>query len=164
MKDLFGAGFFLTIAAFILFFAPTFGGYFLEYDNFIPANPLVTPEHIKPVWYFTPYYAMLRAIPDKLLGVVVMGGATLILFLLPWLDRSPVKSIRYRSTFSKVMIALFTVSFLVLMWLGMQSGSATQTLIARILTAFYFGFFIFMPWWSRIGNTKPVPDRVTMHD
>ena len=164
VKDLFGAGFFLTIAAFILFFAPTFGGYFLEYDNFIPANPLVTPAHIKPVWYFTPYYAMLRAVPDKFFGVVVMGGATLILFLLPWLDRSPVKSIRYRSTFSKVMITLFTISFLVLMWLGMQSGSAIQTWVARILTAFYFGFFIFMPWWSRIGETKPVPDRVTMHD
>ena len=164
VKDLFGAGFFLTIAAFILFFAPTFGGYFLEYDNFIPANPLVTPEHIKPVWYFTPYYAMLRAVPDKFFGVVVMGGATLILFLLPWLDRSPVKSIRYRSTFSKVMITLFTISFLVLMWLGMQSGSAIQTWVARILTAFYFGFFIFMPWWSRIGESKPVPDRVTMHD
>ena len=164
VKDLFGAGFFLTIAAFILFFAPTFGGYFLEYDNFIPANPLITPEHIKPVWYFTPYYAMLRAVPDKFFGVVVMGGATLILFLLPWLDRSTVKSIRYRSTFSKVMITLFTISFLVLMWLGMQSGSATQTWVARILTAFYFGFFIFMPWWSRIGETKPVPDRVTMHD
>jgi ubiquinol-cytochrome c reductase cytochrome b subunit len=164
VKDLFGAGFFLTIAAFILFFAPTFGGFFLEHDNFIPANPLVTPEHIKPVWYFTPYYAMLRAIPDKLIGVMVMGGATLILFLLPWLDRSPVKSIRYRSTFSKVMIALFTVSFLILMWLGMQAGSTTQTWIARALTAFYFSFFIFMPWWSRIGKTKPVPDRVTMHD
>jgi ubiquinol-cytochrome c reductase cytochrome b subunit len=164
VKDLFGAGFFLTIAAFIIFFAPTFGGLFLEHDNFIPANPLVTPEHIKPVWYFTPYYAMLRAIPDKLLGVVVMGSATMILFALPWLDRSPVKSIRYRSTFSKIMLTLFTISFLVLMWLGMQSGSTTQTLIARILTAFYFGFFIFMPWWSRIGATKPVPERVTMHD
>ncbi len=164
VKDLFGAGFFLTIAAFILFFAPTFGGLFLEYDNFIPADPLVTPAHIKPVWYFTPYYAMLRAVPDKFFGVVVMGAATLILFLLPWLDRSPVKSIRYRSTFSKVMIALFTISFVTLMWLGMQSGSTTQTWIARALTAFYFGFFIFMPWWSRIGETKPVPDRVTMHD
>jgi ubiquinol-cytochrome c reductase cytochrome b subunit len=164
VKDLFGAGFFLTIAAFIVFFAPTFGGLFLEYDNFIPANPLVTPEHIKPVWYFTPYYAMLRAVPDKLLGVIVMGGATLILFALPWLDRSPVKSIRYRSTFSKIMITLFTISFVVLMWLGLQSGSTAQTWLARALTAFYFGFFIFMPWWSRIGATKPVPDRVTMHD
>ena len=164
VKDLFGAGFFLTIAAFIIFFVPTVGGLFLEHDNFVPANPLVTPAHIAPVWYFTPYYAMLRAIPDKLLGVMVMGGATLILFLLPWLDRSPVKSIRYRSTFSKIMIALFVVSFIILGWLGMQSGSDLQKLAARVLTAFYFGFFIFMPWWSRFGETKPVPDRVTMHD
>ena len=164
VKDLFGAGFFFTIAAFIIFFVPTVGGLFLEHDNFIPANPLVTPAHIAPVWYFTPYYAMLRAVPDKLLGVMVMGGATLILFLLPWLDRSAVKSIRYRSTFSKIMIALFVVAFLILGWLGMQSGSDLQKYLARVLTAFYFGFFIFMPWWSRIGATKPVPDRVTMHD
>jgi ubiquinol-cytochrome c reductase cytochrome b subunit len=168
VKDLFGAGFFLTFAAFIVFFAPTFGGYFLEYSNFVPADPLVTPAHIAPVWYFTPFYAMLRAVPSffgtQIWGVMVMGGATLILFLLPWLDRSPVKSIRYRSTFNKIMIALFSVSFLVLGWLGMQSGSPAQKLLAQALTAFYFGFFIFMPWWSRIGATKPVPDRVTMHD
>jgi len=168
VKDLFGAGFFLTLAAFIVFFAPTFGGFFLEHDNFVPANPLVTPAHIAPVWYFTPFYAMLRAIPSffgtQIWGVLVMGGATLILFLLPWLDRSPVKSIRHRSVFSKVMIALFTISFITLGWLGMQSGSPGQKLTAQILTAFYFGFFIFMPWWSRIGETKPVPDRVTMHD
>jgi ubiquinol-cytochrome c reductase cytochrome b subunit len=164
VKDLFGVGFFLTIAAFIMFFAPTFGGLFLEHDNFVVANPMVTPEHIKPVWYFTPYYAMLRAVPDKLLGVMTMGGAVMILFLLPWLDRSPVKSIRYRSTLSKVMIALFCIVFVTLGWMGMQSGSTTQTMIARVLTAFYFGFFIFMPFWSRMGATKPVPDRVTMHD
>jgi ubiquinol-cytochrome c reductase cytochrome b subunit len=164
VKDLFGAGFFLTIAAFIIFFAPTVGGLFLEHDNFIPANPLVTPAHIAPVWYFTPYYAMLRAVPDKLLGVMVMGGATMILFLLPWLDRSPVKSIRYRSTFSKVMMTLFVIAFVTLGWLGMQSGTDLQKYTARVLTVFYFGFFIFMPWWSRIGATKPVPDRVTMHD
>jgi ubiquinol-cytochrome c reductase cytochrome b subunit len=168
VKDLFGVGFFLTLAAFIVFFAPTFGGFFLEHDNFVPANPLVTPAHIAPVWYFTPFYAMLRAIPSffgtQIWGVMVMGGATLILFALPWLDRSPVKSIRYRSVFSKVMIALFTVSFITLGWLGMQSGSPGQKLLAQTLTAFYFGFFIFMPWWSRIGKTKPVPDRVTMHD
>jgi ubiquinol-cytochrome c reductase cytochrome b subunit len=164
VKDLFGVGFFLTVAAFIMFFAPTFGGLFLEHDNFVVANPMVTPEHIKPVWYFTPYYAMLRAVPDKLLGVMTMGGAVMILFLLPWLDRSPVKSIRYRSTLSKVMIALFCIVFVTLGWMGMQSGSTTQTMIARVLTAFYFGFFIFMPFWSRMGATKPVPDRVTMHD
>ena len=164
VKDLFGAAFFLTIAAFILFFIPTMGGLFLEHDNFVVANPMVTPLHIKPVWYFTPYYAMLRAVPNKLLGVMTMGGAVMILFLLPWLDRSPVKSIRYRSMISKVMIALFVVVFLTLGWMGMQSGSTTQTLVARFLTFFYFAFFITMPIWSRLGATKPVPERVTMHD
>jgi ubiquinol-cytochrome c reductase cytochrome b subunit len=164
VKDLFGAAFFMTIAAFIIFFAPTFGGLFLEHDNFVVANPLVTPLHIKPVWYFTPYYAMLRAVPNKLFGVMTMGGAVMILFLLPWLDRSPVKSIRYRSMISKVMIALFCVVFITLGWMGMQSGSTTQTLVARFLTLFYFGFFITMPIWTRLGATKPVPERVTMHD
>jgi ubiquinol-cytochrome c reductase cytochrome b subunit len=164
VKDLFGAGFFLTIAAFIVFFVPTFGGLFLEHDNFVQANPLVTPLHIKPVWYFTPYYAMLRAVPDKLLGVMTMGGAVMILFLLPWLDRSPVRSIRYRSLLSKVMIGLFVVAFVILGYLGMQAGSTTQTLVARLLTMFYFAFFIFMPFWSRMGATKAVPDRVTTHD
>ena len=164
VKDLFGAAFFLTIAAFILFFVPTFGGLFLEHDNFVQANPMVTPLHIKPVWYFTPYYAMLRAVPDKLLGVMTMGGAVMILFLLPWLDRSPVKSIRYRSLISKVMITLFVLVFVTLGWMGMQSGSTTQTWVARGLTFFYFGFFITMPIWTRLGATKPVPERVTMHD
>jgi ubiquinol-cytochrome c reductase cytochrome b subunit len=164
VKDIFGSAFFLTIAAFILFFIPNFFGLFLEHDNFVVANPMVTPEHIKPVWYFTPYYAMLRAVPDKLLGVMTMGGAVMILFLLPWLDRSPVKSIRYRSMISKVMIALFCVVFVTLGYMGMQSGSTTQTWIARGLTLFYFGFFVSMPIWSRLGATKPVPDRVTMHD
>jgi len=164
VKDLFGAGFFLTIAAFILFFVPTFGGLFLEHDNFVQANPMVTPLHIKPVWYFTPYYAMLRAVPDKLLGVMTMGGAVMILFLLPWLDRSPVKSIRYRSMISKLMIVLFCLVFVTLGWLGMQSGSTAQTWLARGLTFFYFAFFITMPIWTRLGATKPVPERVTMHD
>ena len=164
VKDLFGASFFLTIAAFILFFVPTFGGLFLEHDNFVQANPMVTPLHIKPGWYFTPYYAMLRAVPDKLFGVITMGGAVMILFLLPWLDRSPVKSIRYRSLLSKVMIALFVVAFVILGYLGMQAGSTAQTLLARVLTMFYFAFFIFMPFWSRLGATKAVPERVTTHD
>ena len=164
VKDLFGAAFFLTIAAFILFFVPTFGGLFLEHDNFVQANPMVTPLHIKPVWYFTPYYAMLRAVPDKLLGVMTMGGAVMILFLLPWLDRSPVKSIRYRSTISKLMVVLFVIAFVILGWLGMQAGSTTQTWVARGLTFFYFAFFITMPIWTRMGATRPVPDRVTMHD
>jgi len=164
VKDTFGAAFFLTIAAFILFFIPTLGGLFLEHDNFVQANPMVTPLHIKPVWYFTPYYAMLRAVPDKLLGVITMGGSVMILFLLPWLDRSPVKSIRYRSMVSKVMIALFVVTFVSLGYLGMQAGSTTQTMVARGLTLFYFAFFVFMPFWTRLGATKPVPERVTMHD
>jgi ubiquinol-cytochrome c reductase cytochrome b subunit len=164
VKDLFGAGFFLTIMAFIVFYAPTFGDLFLEYDNFVPADPLVTPAHIKPVWYFTPYYAMLRAVPDKLLGVMVMGGAVLILFLLPWLDRSPVKSIRYRGWLSKLLLAIFVIAFVSLGWLGLQSGSETQTLMARIFTFYYFAFFILMPIWTRIDAVKAVPERVTTHD
>jgi len=164
IKDLFGAGFFLTIAAFILFFEPTFGGLFLEYDNFVVANPLVTPEHIKPVWYFTPYYAMLRAVPDKLLGVMVMGGAVLILFLVPWLDYSRVKSIRYRGMITKSLLALFVISFIALGWLGLQAGSTGQTWAARIFTLYYFGFFITMPIWTRLDAVKSVPDRVPAHD
>jgi len=163
VKDLVGVGFFLIIASFILFFAPTFGDLFLEFDNFNEADPLVTPAHIKPVWYFTPYYAMLRAVPGKLLGVIVMGAATLIFFLLPWLDRSKVRSLRYRGWISKTMITLFCICFVLLGWLGLQSGSETQTLIARICTVFYFGFFITMPIWTSIDKTKPVPERVTSH-
>jgi ubiquinol-cytochrome c reductase cytochrome b subunit len=164
VKDLFGAGFFLTIAAFIVFFAPTFGDLFLEYDNFVPADPMVTPTHIKPVWYFTPYYAMLRAVPDKLFGVMIMGGAVLILFLLPWLDRSSVRSIRYRGPLSKLLIMIFVVGFITLAWLGLQPGSEMQTLVARIFTAYYFAFFLLMPFWTRWDSVRPVPERVTTHD
>ncbi|GIX36935.1 MAG: cytochrome b [Silanimonas sp.] len=163
VKDIFGAGFFLIIASFIVFFAPTFGDLFLEFDNFNEANPLVTPEHIKPVWYFTPYYAMLRAVPGKLAGVIVMGAAVMIFFLLPWLDRSKARSLRYRGWISKTMITLFCISFVVLGWLGLQSGSELQTLVARICTVFYFLFFITMPFWTAIDPTKPVPERVTSH-
>jgi len=162
VKDLFGASFFITIAAFIIFFGPTMGGWFLEHDNFTAANPMVTPEHIKPVWYFTPYYAMLRAVPDKLLGVIVMGAATLIFFLLPWLDRSEVKSIRYRGPITKFMITAFVISFVVLGWLGTRSGAeAWEKPLAQGLTIFYFGFFFLMPIWSKMDSTKKVPDRVT---
>ena len=164
VKDLFGAGFFLMIMAFIIFFAPTLGGVFLEHDNFTPANPLATPEHIKPVWYFTPFYAMLRAIPSPIGGAIVMGAATMILFLFPWLDKSPVRSIRYRGLLSKVLIGLFVIAFVTLAWLGMQAGSTVQTWTARILTFYYFAFFITMPIWTRIDATKPVPERVTTHD
>jgi ubiquinol-cytochrome c reductase cytochrome b subunit len=165
VKDLFGTCFFLLIAAFIVFFAPTMGGWFLEHDNFIAANPMVTPELIKPVWYFTPYYAMLRAVPamfgSQFPGVAVMGGAVLILFLLPWIDRSPVKSIRYRSTFAKVMLALFVVNFIWLGYCGTQHPTDLLTFTARVGTIFYFAFFILMPWWSRIGAVKQEPERVT---
>jgi ubiquinol-cytochrome c reductase cytochrome b subunit len=164
VKDMFGASFFLVIVAFILFYAPTFGDLFLEYDNFLPADPQVTPTHIKPVWYFTPFYAMLRAVPDKLFGVIVMFSAVGILFLVPWLDRSPVRSIRFRGWLTKMLVALFVVAFVSLGWLGMQSGSELQTLMARIFTFFYFAFFATMPLWSRLDPTKTVPARVTSHD
>ncbi|HET6602719.1 MAG TPA: cytochrome bc complex cytochrome b subunit [Xanthomonadaceae bacterium] len=164
VKDIFGAGFFLLVMAFIIFFEPTLGGLFLEHDNFTPANQLVTPEHIKPVWYFTPYYAILRAIPDKLMGVIAMGASVLILFFVPWLDRSPVRSLRYRGWISWTMVSLFVVAFVVLGWLGMQPGSTAQTWMARVLTLFYFAFFATMPLWTSRDSTRPVPDRVTTHD
>ncbi len=159
VKDIFGAGFFLLIAAFIIFFWPEFGGYFLKPDNFVQANPLVTPDHIPPVWYFTPFYAILQAVPDKFWGVVLMGAAVLILYLVPWLDRSPVKSIRYRSWMSKLALALFCVAFVRLGMLGLSQDSSTFEL--RLWTFIYFAFFILMPIWTGIEKTKPVPERVT---
>jgi ubiquinol-cytochrome c reductase cytochrome b subunit len=164
VKDTFGTGVFLLLFAFVIFFEPTFGNLFLEYDNFAQADPLVTPEHIKPVWYFTPYYAMLRAVPDKLFGVMVMGAAVLIPFLLPWLDRSPVRSIRYRGPITKLALALFAASFVTLGYLGLQSGSELQKLVAQLCTVIYFLFFLLMPVYTKIDSVKPVPDRVTMHD
>ncbi len=161
VKDCVGAVAFLMVFFAVVFFAPEFGGYFLEHNNFVPADPLKTPEHIAPVWYFTPFYAILRAVPDKLTGVVLMGLAVSILFLLPWLDRSPVKSIRYRGTIYKSALTAFIVSFLVLGWLGTKNPTTTLTLMARFFTVVYFGFFILMPWYTKIDNTKPVPDRVT---
>ena len=169
VKDLFGTGFFLIIAAFIIFFAPTFGGWFLEHDNFTEANPLVTPEHIKPVWYFTPYYAMLRVVPSffgiKLWGVLVMFGAIVLLFLVPWLDKSKVKSYRYRGKLSWLMLGVFVVSFLWLMKIGAGPGTdPVETMIGRVLTFLYYAFFITMPLWTKLDRTKPVPERVTTHD
>jgi len=165
VKDLFFVGCFLIVAAFILFFAPAFGGWFLEHDNFAEANRLVTPEHIKPVWYYTPYYAMLRVVPHKLSGVIVMFAAIAVLFLLPWLDRAKVKSYRYRGKLSWAMLLLFALSFV---WLGkIGAGPGTdpvETWVGRVLTTFYFLFFLTMPVWTKIDKTKPVPDRVTMHD
>jgi ubiquinol-cytochrome c reductase cytochrome b subunit len=165
VKDIVGVvGFFILFLA-VVFFLPDFFGYFLERPNFEPANPLKTPDHIAPVWYFTPFYAMLRAVPSfagtQVWGVLVMGAALVILFFLPWLDRSPVKSIRYKGPIFKTAIAIFVVSFVVLGYLGTQPATALATLMAQIFTALYFLFFLLMPVYSRIDKTKPVPERVT---
>jgi ubiquinol-cytochrome c reductase cytochrome b subunit len=207
VHDILGVSVFLLLFSAVIFFAPTMGGFFLEFNNFIPADPLKTPLHIAPVWYFTPYYSMLRAVntpfvnvliglvlvagvmgylfaglkgmwrfvplgaalvgagllfafDPKFWGVVVMGGAVLILFPLPWLDRSPVRSIRYRPSWNKGLYGVFVVNFFVLGYLGVMPVSTIGTLVSQVGTLFYFGFFLLMPWWSRIGEFKPVPDRV----
>jgi len=161
VKDFMGIVVFLFIACVIIFFAPTFGGYFIEHNNFQPADPLQTPEHIFPVWYFTPYYAMLRAVPDKLGGVAVMGAAIVVLFFVPWLDRGRVRSIRYRGMLYKGALASFVVAFVVLGYLGLEPPTAGRTLAARLLTIVYFAFFLLMPWYTRWDRTKPVPERLT---
>jgi ubiquinol-cytochrome c reductase cytochrome b subunit len=161
VKDIFGVGFFLILFSFVLFLWPEAGGLFLEHDNFIPADPLVTPTHIKPVWYFTPFYAILKAVPDKLMGVVTMGASVAILFFLPWLDRSPVKSIRYRGLWYKVLLGMFTIAFVRLGLLGMAEGTPAQTWEMRIWTLVYFMFFVLLFFMSPKGKTKPEPDRVT---
>ena len=207
VHDIFAVSMFLMVFSAIVFFAPEFGGYFLEYNNFIPADPLKTPLHIAPVWYFTPYYSMLRAITDEMMyaliacvvggaallvfkvklptflkpvivvaavavaammisidakfwGVVVMGGAVIILFFLPWLDFSPVKSIRYRPDWHKYLYGVFVVNFIVLAYLGVQPPSPIGERVSQLGTLFYFGFFLLMPWWSTLGESKPVPQRV----
>ncbi len=159
-KDLVAIIVFLMIFSAVIFFAPEMGGYFLEHANFEPANILVTPEHIAPVWYFTPFYAVLRAVPDKLWGAILMGGAVLLPMFLPWLDRSRVKSIRYRGWLYKVALTLFAVSFVVLGWLGMQPADRIFVLAARIFSVIYFAFFLLMPYYTGIDKTKPVPERV----
>jgi ubiquinol-cytochrome c reductase cytochrome b subunit len=161
VKDIFGVGMFLLPFAFIVFFTPEVGGWFLEHDNFIEADPQVTPEHIKPVWYFTPFYAILRAIPDKLWGVIAMGASIFVLFLLPWLDRSPVKSYRYRGPISRIALALFVISFIGLGYIGASPGTAMMKLMAQILSVVYFLFFLLMPWYTKLDRPKPVPERVT---
>jgi ubiquinol-cytochrome c reductase cytochrome b subunit len=161
VKDLVGVGVFLVFFAAIIFYWPEMGGFFLEYTNFVPADPMKTPEHIAPVWYFTPFYAILRAIPDKFAGVIGMFGAIVVLFFLPWLDRSPVKSIRYRGGIYKKALAVFTVSFLVLGYLGTQPATPNATIVARIFTTLYFSFFLLMPIYTRWEKTKPVPERLT---
>ena len=208
VHDIFAVSVFLMIFTAVIFFAPEAGGYFLEYNNFIPADSLKTPLHIAPVWYFTPFYSMLRAITGEMMyalvacvaaaaaftvlkgrlaaflkaaialvalllvasmlvidakfwGVVVMGGAVIILFFLPWLDNSEVKSIRYRPDWHKYLYAIFVVNFFVLGYLGIKAPSPINERVSQIGTLFYFGFFLLMPWWSRLGKFKPVPDRVT---
>ncbi len=215
VHDIFSVSLFLMVFTGIIFFAPEFGGYFLEYNNFVPADPLKTPAHIAPVWYFTPFYSMLRAITSEMMyvliagvlaaaamvvfksklptlfkgvavvaavggsammfgidakfwGVVVMGGAVIILFFLPWLDNSPVKSIRYRPDWHKYMYGVFVVNFLILGYLGVKPvgvwgevlGQDIAQRISQIGTLFYFGFFLLMPWWSKMGEAKAVPSRV----
>jgi ubiquinol-cytochrome c reductase cytochrome b subunit len=208
VHDIMGVSVFLMAFTAIVFFAPEFGGYFLEYNNFIPADPLTTPLHIAPVWYFTPFYSMLRAITSEMMyvlvlcvvlgavlavakgklpallkgavigagvviaalmlaidakfwGVVVMGGAVIILFFLPWLDHSPVKSIRYRPDWHKYVYGIFVINFLILGYLGVQPPSPIGERVSQVGTLFYFGFFLLMPWWSKLGTFKQVPDRVT---
>lgn len=208
VHDILGVAVFLLVFTAIIFFAPELGGYFLEYNNFIPADPLKTPPHIAPVWYFTPFYSMLRATTDimvyvlcgivalaaifailkarlggtgklvvavgalvaillllafdaKFWGVVVMGAAVIILFFLPWLDNSPAKSIRYRPSWHKWAYGVFVVNFLVLGYLGIEPPSDMKTILAQIGTIYYFAFFLLMPWWSRLGEFKPVPERIT---
>jgi ubiquinol-cytochrome c reductase cytochrome b subunit len=219
VHDIFGVSVFLMVFSAIIFFAPEVGGYFLEYNNFIPADSLKTPLHIAPVWYFTPYYSMLRAITTEMMyalsailvlsvafvllrtsasslskglllvvmvaflwmfnafgfmgisllqgidakfwGVVVMGGSVVILFFLPWLDKSPVKSIRYRPGWHKWVLGVFVVNFVALAYLGTQPVTDIGTRVSQTGTLFYFGFFMLMPWWSRLGEFKPVPERIT---
>jgi ubiquinol-cytochrome c reductase cytochrome b subunit len=161
VKDIVGVVVFLMVFSMIVFFAPEFGGWFLEKDNFIPADPLKTPEHIVPLWYFTPFYAILRAVPDKFMGVVAMGGAIAVLFILPWLDRSPVKSMRYKGPLFKIATFIFVVSFIALGYLGTQPATPVLTNMARLFSVLYFAYFILMPFYSAIDKTKPVPDRVT---
>lgn len=161
VKDIVGVAVFMIIFAAALFYAPEMGGYFLEQNNFFPADPMQTPQHIEPLWYFTPFYAILRAIPDKLMGVVAMGASIVVLFLLPWLDRSPVKSIRYKGIVFKFALFLFVISFIGLGYLGMQVPTATFTLMSQILSVIYFAFFLLMPFYSVWDKTKPVPERLT---
>ncbi|MCU7929529.1 MAG: cytochrome b N-terminal domain-containing protein [Candidatus Thiodiazotropha sp. (ex Codakia rugifera)] len=165
VKDIAGVAGFLFLFAAAVFFAPEMGGYFIEHPNFEPANPLKTPEHIAPVWYFTPFYAILRAVPSiagsAFPGVVAMFASILIMFFLPWLDRSPVKSIRYKGTLYKVMLWLFAINFIILGYLGTQPTTDLYKLMAQIGTIYYFAFFLLMPIYSKMDKTKPVPERVT---
>jgi ubiquinol-cytochrome c reductase cytochrome b subunit len=161
VKDRVGGAGFLFLFCYVLFFNPEMGGYFLEPPNFEAANPLKTPEHIAPVWYFTPFYAVLRAVPDKLIGVVAMGASIVVLFLLPWFDRCKVRSYRYRSKLHLINIIQFTISFIALGVLGALPATPTYTLLAQIFSLGYFMFFVLLWFYSKNEATKPLPERVT---
>jgi ubiquinol-cytochrome c reductase cytochrome b subunit len=163
LKDIVGVGLFLTLFAIVVFFVPTFGGLFMEAPNFEPANPSSTPEHIAPVWYFTPYYAILRAVPDQKMGALLMALSVAAFLFLPWLDRAKNKSIRYRGLASKLLLGVFFITFMTLMWLGLQPAEGLYVLLARIFTVLYFAFFILLPFVSKADGNGPVPDRVTYH-
>jgi len=168
VKDIVGIVVFLAVFTTIVFFAPEFGGYFIEYNNFLPADPLRTPEHIAPLWYFTPFYSILRAVTyplfgldAKFWGVMAMGAAVVIITFLPWLDRSPVKSIRYRGLIYKIFLAVFVIAFFVLGYLGVLPPTPGRTLVAQICSVIYFAFFLLMPFYSKIDRCQPEPERVT---
>jgi ubiquinol-cytochrome c reductase cytochrome b subunit len=210
VHDAFVVAVFLIVFSAVIFFAPEMGGYFLEFNNFIPADPLKTPPHIAPVWYFTPFYSILRATTSQFMyaleaglvayvallltksrlsgsiktgiavigaaalvgmfifdakfwGVVLMGVSVMILGGLPWLDHSPVKSIRYRPGWHMYVYIVFGIAFVILGYLGVQPPTPVGTLVAQTCTFIYFGFFLLMPWWSTMGSFKPVPDRVNFH-
>jgi ubiquinol-cytochrome c reductase cytochrome b subunit len=163
VKDMMGVGVFLVLFALVVFFKPAFGGLFLEEPNFEPANPISTPLEIRPVWYFTPYYALLRAVPDQRMGALLMLLALVSFLFLPWLDRSPVKSMRYRGWISRTALTLFVVSFVGLGYLGLQPALGLYVVLARILAVIYFAFFWLMPFYTRIDPVKPVPERVIYH-
>jgi ubiquinol-cytochrome c reductase cytochrome b subunit len=165
VKDIVGVIVFLMFFSIVVFFMPEMFGYFIEHANFEPANPLKTPEHIAPVWYFTPYYSILRAVPSiagsAFPGVIAMGASIVILFFLPWLDRNPVKSIRYRAGWYKILIAIFVITFIILGILGTLSPTDGRTLLAQICTVYYFAFFLLMPFYTKLEKNKPVPERTT---
>jgi ubiquinol-cytochrome c reductase cytochrome b subunit len=161
IKDLMGMMVFLLVFCFVVFYAPNMNGLFLEPDNFVLANPLQTPEHIAPVWYMTPFYAILRAIPNKLLGVIGMASAIALMFVLPWLDRSRVRSIRYKGMFSKIAIVIFVISFVGLGYIGIQPVSPVLAVLAQVFSVGYFSFFLLMPIYTSFEKTKPVPERLT---
>ncbi len=163
-KDLVGIIVFLMIFSAVVFFAPDMGGMFLEHANFEPANMTATPEHIAPVWYYTPYYAILRAVPDKLWGFILFAMAVVLPVFLPWLDRCRVRSIRYRGWMYKTALTVFVITFVSLGWLGLQAATPTYVLLARVFSVLYFAFFLLMPFYTAMDKTKPEPDRVVYHD